>query len=102
MLIHDLTAEQCREVLARTNVARLGCARADQPYIVPIFFSFDAQDDRLYSFSTLGRKVDWMRGNGGEAQGRGRALLADRLPNPHEPRLGPAGRTRGRVAHPSE
>jgi nitroimidazol reductase NimA-like FMN-containing flavoprotein (pyridoxamine 5'-phosphate oxidase superfamily) len=63
VLIHDLTAEQCREVLTRTNMARLACARANQPYVVPIFFSFDAQDGCLYSFSTLGQKVDWMRGN---------------------------------------
>lgn len=63
MLIHDLTAEQCREVLARSNVGRLACARSDQPYIVPIFFSFDSNEDCLYSFSTLGQKVDWMRGN---------------------------------------
>jgi uncharacterized protein len=63
MLIHDLTAEQCREVLTRANLGRLACSRADQPYIVPIFFSFDLQDDCLYSFSTVGQKVDWMRGN---------------------------------------
>jgi nitroimidazol reductase NimA-like FMN-containing flavoprotein (pyridoxamine 5'-phosphate oxidase superfamily) len=63
MLIHDLTADQCREVLARTSLARLACARADQPYVVPISFSFDSQDDCLYSFSTVGQKIDWMRGN---------------------------------------
>jgi nitroimidazol reductase NimA-like FMN-containing flavoprotein (pyridoxamine 5'-phosphate oxidase superfamily) len=63
MLIHDLTAEQCREVLARSSLGRLACARADQPYIVPIFFSFASQEDCLYGFSTLGQKIDWMRGN---------------------------------------
>jgi uncharacterized protein len=63
MLIHDLTAAECRDVLARSSVARLACARADQPYVVPIFFSFDAHDDCLYGFSTLGQKIDWMRGN---------------------------------------
>jgi nitroimidazol reductase NimA-like FMN-containing flavoprotein (pyridoxamine 5'-phosphate oxidase superfamily) len=63
MLIHELTAVQCEEVLARANVGRLACARNDQPYIVPIFLYFDITEKSLYSFSTLGQKIDWMRGN---------------------------------------
>lgn len=63
MLIHELTAAECREVLGRASHGRLGCARADQPYIVPFFFYLDASEDCLYSFSTLGQKIDWMRGN---------------------------------------
>lgn len=63
MTVHELTIEQCRDMLARANIGRLGCARADQPYIVPVSFTFDQADDSIYSFSTLGQKVDWMRGN---------------------------------------
>jgi nitroimidazol reductase NimA-like FMN-containing flavoprotein (pyridoxamine 5'-phosphate oxidase superfamily) len=63
MLIHELTAAQCEEVLARASVGRLACARNDQPYIVPIFLYFDISEKFLYSFSTLGQKIDWMRGN---------------------------------------
>jgi nitroimidazol reductase NimA-like FMN-containing flavoprotein (pyridoxamine 5'-phosphate oxidase superfamily) len=63
MLIHELTESQCMEVLARTNLGRLACARAGQPYIVPIFFSFDPDDQCLYSFSTVGQKIEWMRDN---------------------------------------
>ena len=63
MVIHELTAAQCEEVLARASVGRLGCARNDQPYIVPIFLYFDINEKSLYSFSTLGQKIDWMRGN---------------------------------------
>ena len=63
MLILDLTAEECDEVLARASVGRLACARDDQPYIVPIFLHVDITDKCLYSFSTLGQKIDWMRGN---------------------------------------
>ena len=63
MIVHELTIEQCRDMLAHTNIGRLGCARADQPYIVPVSFIFDRADDSIYSFSTLGQKVDWMRGN---------------------------------------
>src|SRR6185503_843374 len=63
MLIHELTEQQCKEVLARTNLGRLGCAREGQPYIVPISFSFDPEGHCLYSFSTVGQKIEWMRDN---------------------------------------
>jgi nitroimidazol reductase NimA-like FMN-containing flavoprotein (pyridoxamine 5'-phosphate oxidase superfamily) len=63
MTVHELSIEQCRDMLARSNIGRLGCARADQSYIVPVSFTFDRADDSIDSFSTLGQKVDWMRGN---------------------------------------
>jgi uncharacterized protein len=63
MLIRELNAEQCREVLARTELGRLACSRLDQPYVVPIHFSFDAARNCVYAFSTLGQKVQWMREN---------------------------------------
>jgi nitroimidazol reductase NimA-like FMN-containing flavoprotein (pyridoxamine 5'-phosphate oxidase superfamily) len=63
MLIHELTESQCKDVLARTNLGRLGCAREGQPYIVPISFSFDPEGHCLYSFSTVGQKIEWMRDN---------------------------------------
>jgi nitroimidazol reductase NimA-like FMN-containing flavoprotein (pyridoxamine 5'-phosphate oxidase superfamily) len=63
VVIHDLSPAECREVLARANYGRLGCARADQPYVVPFFFYLDPEEDYVYSFSTVGQKIDWMRGN---------------------------------------
>ncbi len=63
MLIHDLTPQECAELLERTNLGRLACARAGQPYVVPIHFSFDRERGCLYSFSGVGRKVTWMREN---------------------------------------
>ena len=63
MLIHELTRAQCLEVLMRVSVGRLACARHDQPYIVPVSFSFDPTDACLYSFSTVGQKIHWMREN---------------------------------------
>jgi nitroimidazol reductase NimA-like FMN-containing flavoprotein (pyridoxamine 5'-phosphate oxidase superfamily) len=63
MLIHELTAKDCAEVLSRIDLGRLGCARFDQPYIVPIHFSFDAERHCLYAFSTIGQKIYWMRQN---------------------------------------
>jgi nitroimidazol reductase NimA-like FMN-containing flavoprotein (pyridoxamine 5'-phosphate oxidase superfamily) len=63
MVIHELTDAQCRDLLARAGVGRLACARAGQPYIVPILYYFDLGNDCLYSFSTLGQKIRWMRDN---------------------------------------
>lgn len=63
MLIHELTPKQCAEVLQRASLGRLGCARGGQPYVVPIHFSFDVERGCVYSFSTVGQKVLWMREN---------------------------------------
>ena len=61
MLIQELTRQESLEVLTRTHLGRLACARGMQPYIVPIHFAY--QDYWLYSFSVLGQKIDWMRTN---------------------------------------
>jgi nitroimidazol reductase NimA-like FMN-containing flavoprotein (pyridoxamine 5'-phosphate oxidase superfamily) len=61
MLIHELTEKECRQVLAGTNLGRLACAQDNQPYVVPIYFAADGDD--LYSFATVGRKIEWMRTN---------------------------------------
>lgn len=63
MRIHELTPQECAEVLARTHMGRLGCARLDQPYVVPVHFSFDGERNCLYAFSMIGQKIDWMREN---------------------------------------
>jgi hypothetical protein len=48
-------------MLMRLGYGRLACACNNRPYIVPIYFAYDS--DRLYCFSTLGRKIEWMREN---------------------------------------
>jgi uncharacterized protein len=63
MVIHDLTRPECEALLTRSSLGRLACSRAGQPYIVPISFSFDPEACYLYSFSTLGQKIQWMRLN---------------------------------------
>ena len=63
MVAHELTRDECDEVLARARVGRLACARRNQPYIVPISFAFDPVDRSLVGFSTVGRKIEWMREN---------------------------------------
>ena len=61
MLIHELSTAECRKVLRHSHLGRLACCRDDHPYVVPISFDFDGE--HLYSFSTLGQKIVWMREN---------------------------------------
>ena len=61
MVIREMTREECDELLARLSYGRLACAYKNQPYIVPTYFTYDA--GRLYAFSTVGKKVKWMRSN---------------------------------------
>jgi hypothetical protein len=61
MLIHDLSPQASIDLLARTRLGRLACAHEGQPYITPMYFAFD--DNYLYSFSTFGQKITWMRAN---------------------------------------
>ena len=48
-------------MLARVEYGRLATVHQNQPYIVPIYFAFDRE--YLYGFTTLGRKIEWMRAN---------------------------------------
>ncbi len=61
LLITELTINECRAILKGTNLGRLACVRYSQPYIVPIYFDFS--EDYLYSFATIGKKIQWMRTN---------------------------------------
>jgi nitroimidazol reductase NimA-like FMN-containing flavoprotein (pyridoxamine 5'-phosphate oxidase superfamily) len=61
MLIQGMTLQASFELLARATWGRLACAHDGQPYIAPISFACDAA--WLYGFSTVGRKITWMRAN---------------------------------------
>jgi nitroimidazol reductase NimA-like FMN-containing flavoprotein (pyridoxamine 5'-phosphate oxidase superfamily) len=61
MIIRELSSKECLEALGAANFGRLGCARENQPYVVPIFFA--AADDSIYSFAIPGQKIEWMRDN---------------------------------------
>ena len=61
MLIKEMTSQASLDLLARTRLGRLACAKGPQPYVVPFYFAY--QDYSLYSFTTVGQKVEWMRAN---------------------------------------
>lgn len=61
MLIQEMTRKASLDLLARTHLGRLACTQGPQPYIVPIYFVYDAH--YIYSFSTVGQKIEWMRAN---------------------------------------
>jgi len=61
MLIHEMTENECRIALERVGFGRLACVRDGQPYVVPVYFSYDRR--YLYGFSTVGQKIEWMRSN---------------------------------------
>jgi hypothetical protein len=63
MLIHQLSAADCADVLSRSTLARLACCRMNQPYVVPVSFAYDSRQACLFGFSAVGRKVEWMREN---------------------------------------
>lgn len=60
-MIQDLTRQESLELLARIHLGRLACTQGSQPYVVPIHFAYD--DNALYSFATVGQKIEWMRAN---------------------------------------
>lgn len=61
MLIQELTKQASLDLLARMRFGRLACARSTQPYVVPVYFVYN--NNYLYSFSTVGQKIEWMRVN---------------------------------------
>ncbi|MBZ9653993.1 pyridoxamine 5'-phosphate oxidase family protein [Phyllobacterium lublinensis] len=61
MIITEMTRQEIRELLERATIGRLACAKDDQPYVVPLSFAYNGV--YLYSFTTSGQKVDYMRAN---------------------------------------
>ncbi|WP_404864069.1 pyridoxamine 5'-phosphate oxidase family protein [Georhizobium sp. MAB10] len=60
-MITEMTTEDCMALLYEVSTGSLACALGDQPYVIPILFA--AEPGHLYGFTTLGRKVEWMRQN---------------------------------------
>jgi nitroimidazol reductase NimA-like FMN-containing flavoprotein (pyridoxamine 5'-phosphate oxidase superfamily) len=61
MRIIPISQQECSEVLERVSIGRLACSLGDQPYVVPVAFSYEP--DCIYIFSTFGKKIEWMRQN---------------------------------------
>jgi hypothetical protein len=61
MKIQQITESQCEEILTRASLGRLGCALNNQPYVLLICFVYE--EKYLYVFSTMGKKIEWMRAN---------------------------------------
>ena len=61
MHIEELTRDASLNFLAGNHFGRLACAHQSQPYITPFYFAY--QDQWIYSFSTIGQKIEWLRAN---------------------------------------
>ena len=61
MRIIPVSQAECIELLQRISLGRLACSLSDQPYVVPVAFSYASNS--IYIFSTLGKKIKWMRQN---------------------------------------
>jgi nitroimidazol reductase NimA-like FMN-containing flavoprotein (pyridoxamine 5'-phosphate oxidase superfamily) len=61
MVIRELTRQASLDLLTRIHIGRLAIARANQPYVFPIFFAY--HQDSLYCATTIGQKIEWMREN---------------------------------------
>jgi len=61
MLIESMTRQASIDLLERRKLGTLACANEGQPYITPISFAYDS--NCLYSVSTVGQKIAWMRAN---------------------------------------
>ena len=66
MVIRELDRKECLTVLARLRLARLGCSRDNQPYIVPVTLICHSPEEGepcFYGVTIPGQKVEWMRAN---------------------------------------
>ena len=62
MRISAISPQESSRLLERVSVGRLACSLENQPYVVPVCFAYQ-EPDHIYVFSTLGRKIEWMRQN---------------------------------------
>jgi len=61
MHIEELTRDASLHFLAGSRLGRLACANQSQPYVTPFYFVY--HDQWIYSFSTIGQKIEWFRAN---------------------------------------
>lgn len=61
MLIQDTTPEMNISLLKSTNLGHIACAQGSQPYVTPFIYMY--HENFIYSFATVGQKIEWMRAN---------------------------------------
>jgi nitroimidazol reductase NimA-like FMN-containing flavoprotein (pyridoxamine 5'-phosphate oxidase superfamily) len=61
VLIEELDRQSCLDLLSHMHLGRLACCKGMQSYVMPFYFACDA--NYVYSFSTIGKKIEWMRAN---------------------------------------
>ena len=61
MLIQNMSRESSIMLLKSVEVGRIACVRESQPYVTPFTFAYD--NSFIYSFGTVGKKIEWMRAN---------------------------------------
>ena len=61
MVIQEISNQDSLNLLTHMRFGKLACSREDQPYVVPFYFAYD--QNYLYSFSTVGQRITWMRAN---------------------------------------
>ena len=61
MLFQDMSRASSIVLLKSADVGRIACARGSQPYVTPFTFAYN--ENFLYSFGTVGKKIEWMRTN---------------------------------------
>lgn len=61
MQIDELSGQASLDLLTQVRFGRLACANQSQPYITPFYYAY--HEGCIYSFSTVGQKIEWMRAN---------------------------------------
>ena len=55
MRIIPISHQECSELLQRVSIGRLACSLNDQPYVVPVAFSYEP--DCIYIFRPSAKKL---------------------------------------------
>ncbi|XMO87428.1 pyridoxamine 5'-phosphate oxidase family protein [Algibacter sp. AS12] len=62
-MIRNLQQDECANILASNYIGNLSYIYRDRPYVVPITYFFDAQNNVIIGYSAEGHKIRAMRKN---------------------------------------
>lgn len=63
VMIKDLNLEECDQLLRNNYIGHLAYIMDKSPYVIPMTYYFDWQNNGLLSYSLEGHKIDAMREN---------------------------------------